>query len=1059
MKKLFFLILILPCYVTGQLGSDSNSLKIDYSPVSPESSMLFKFSDIPIGYYTGTPNVNIPLYEIQDGNLNVPISLSYHSGGNKVKEVAPWTGLGWKLNGYGTVTREVRGLPDDTFEGTGFLKLIENYTYNDVVSLEKEKRLSLYEQISLGCTDSEPDMFYFNVNGLSGKFMFNWDGTINIESNRNIKIDYELSTYNNANISTFIITDDYGTIYTFNSQETTTKEPSIRNGFCGLLNKSYVSGWHLRSIVNANATHRIDYEYAGYTINHNLEITDTFSRSLSINCPGGDNRSRQSISYSTRGRRLKKITSDNIIIEFNIDPDNERTDIGGENLYPLDNIKVTDKNNNKIKEYTLIHNNNTGRLTLKQINQISNINTELRLYNFDYHTTFLPGTSSKATDHWGYFNNRVNNLVTYPKVNLNEEGCPEYLEGANKEPEEDASMAGILTKITYPTGGYSVFDYESHDYNFIQTEELPDIYSQKSGLSLTTATSQGREVVDQETFTIGGNKVVEVRIVIRGNTVTNFGGSFNAPKFKLVDANNQDVYSIPPIPYTEPGQSYYKERFICLSPGTYKGISSTRGAFVPERPSESNSIEARISWTEDTDTVVKRKAGGVRVKGIKEYDYDNTLVKQKRIEYTVNDQSSKSSGALTAFPNYLDKGQFLLDSGNGGPQNICTNLELFSGSLIALGSAYGHVEYKEVNVYEGIGDKETKVKYEYYSYENGPDFISKVKPYPPLTSNHFKRNLLKRETNYKIDNSTYAKVGSSDYEYYYSNSTVPSLKVNFAISGIVLSPIVLGLSRYAEAYYNNNLGYNEIKKKTDSIFDQNGVFINRIQRFYTYNKKRLKDTSIITSRNNELKKNIIYYADYYPDTQAYEQMVTKNMIAIPVREEFFLDTNLIDSKQTFYKDWRNTKIFPEFVQTAKGSDALENRIVYKDYDLFGNPLEVQKEDGTPISYIWGYNYSYPIAKIVNATYDQIAMVLGVTTAELKAFNESDLDTINTLRTALLTAQTTTFTHEVLVGVTSITDPSGYTMTYHYDKNNRLEFVKDADGNLVSQNKYNYRKPK
>ena len=38
----------------------------------------------------------------------------------------------------------------------------------------------------------------------------------------------------------------------------------------------------------------------------------------------------------------------------------------------------------------------------------------------------------------------------------------------------------------------------------------------------------------------------------------------------------------------------------------------------------------------------------------------------------------------------------------------------------------------------------------------------------------------------------------------------------------------------------------------------------------------------------------------------------------------------------------------------------------------------------------------------------------------------------------------------------ITDPRCETLTYHYDDFNRLEFIKDMDGNIIEQYEYNYR---
>jgi YD repeat-containing protein len=51
---------------------------------------------------------------------------------------------------------------------------------------------------------------------------------------------------------------------------------------------------------------------------------------------------------------------------------------------------------------------------------------------------------------------------------------------------------------------------------------------------------------------------------------------------------------------------------------------------------------------------------------------------------------------------------------------------------------------------------------------------------------------------------------------------------------------------------------------------------------------------------------------------------------------------------------------------------------------------------------------------------------------------------------------TSYTYEPLVGITSMTDPRGYKTTYKYDEFNRLQYVKDAEGNILSENEYKYR---
>ena len=51
---------------------------------------------------------------------------------------------------------------------------------------------------------------------------------------------------------------------------------------------------------------------------------------------------------------------------------------------------------------------------------------------------------------------------------------------------------------------------------------------------------------------------------------------------------------------------------------------------------------------------------------------------------------------------------------------------------------------------------------------------------------------------------------------------------------------------------------------------------------------------------------------------------------------------------------------------------------------------------------------------------------------------------------------TTYTYDPLVGVTSITDPKGYTTYFNYDEHGRLKQVKDTNQFLLSENFYHYK---
>ncbi len=54
------------------------------------------------------------------------------------------------------------------------------------------------------------------------------------------------------------------------------------------------------------------------------------------------------------------------------------------------------------------------------------------------------------------------------------------------------------------------------------------------------------------------------------------------------------------------------------------------------------------------------------------------------------------------------------------------------------------------------------------------------------------------------------------------------------------------------------------------------------------------------------------------------------------------------------------------------------------------------------------------------------------------------------------AMVSTYTYDPLIGITSMTDPKGYTMYYTYDDLNRLKTIKDQQGNILSENEYHYK---
>lgn len=66
-----------------------------------------------VNYSTGTVGIRIPLFNIECGDLSLPIYLSYNSTGIKVNEPSGWVGQNWTLHAEPILTRNLRGHCDN----------------------------------------------------------------------------------------------------------------------------------------------------------------------------------------------------------------------------------------------------------------------------------------------------------------------------------------------------------------------------------------------------------------------------------------------------------------------------------------------------------------------------------------------------------------------------------------------------------------------------------------------------------------------------------------------------------------------------------------------------------------------------------------------------------------------------------------------------------------------------------------------------------------------------------------------------------------------------------
>jgi hypothetical protein len=188
---------------------------------------------------TGTPIINIPLWDLHDGDISIPINVCYSATGIKAIQPASWVGLGWNLNAGGMITRSVHSLPDDAHPDQDPLINSYGWLFNDINDINISEKVTIFPNGSgefqrmvafeyfatedLITRDQEPDVFYFNLPGLSGSFVFEAgpnsnDRQVKLIPYQNVQITYTLNGQNE--ISTFTIIDANGYHYIFGKYNT-----------------------------------------------------------------------------------------------------------------------------------------------------------------------------------------------------------------------------------------------------------------------------------------------------------------------------------------------------------------------------------------------------------------------------------------------------------------------------------------------------------------------------------------------------------------------------------------------------------------------------------------------------------------------------------------------------------------------------------------------------------------------------------------------------------------------------------------------------------------------
>lgn len=425
-------------------------------PPSPNAASLAKYGSIPVGLSTGIPSISIPVYDYSyQDMLNLSVSLSYHAGGIKVDEMASNIGIGWSLFAGGAITRVMKGIPDETND-FGFWNS-PNLPANDYEGNDGDVQyMRRYNRISAGDEDSEIDIFSFNFNGISGRFVYGKNNDFLMLTQQNLKVERTIQQVSgDARITKFIITDDRGIKYVFGEVERNTS-----NWIAYGPGKRVDSAWYLSEIQSPSGLDKITFTYEASSYMYTISSTLSFGVAVAgSNIPAAP-ASSSNLQQSVAGRRLKRIdfpTGEYMGFTYS---SVQRTDLPGD--YGLQKIQIVSPNGQK--GVKLIQNYSLNRLTLTGVQLTEGVSESvIGSYSLEYNNTFsLPDRLSAKQDHWGFFNNNLSSNLMPAETFTNPIGGYYSLPGGNRSTDPQRVKAGSISKITYPTGGYTLFELESN---------------------------------------------------------------------------------------------------------------------------------------------------------------------------------------------------------------------------------------------------------------------------------------------------------------------------------------------------------------------------------------------------------------------------------------------------------------------------------------------------------------------------------------------------------------------------------------------------------------------
>lgn len=1012
---------------TGADGADFT--KVNFYP--PEAASLMRYVNYPVSQLTGIPDIRIPLYTLKSGDVEIPMELSFHTDNYlRVNQLPGVAGAGWSLTSDLQITRSIRGFDDfKNSEGqTGYYyntgRVIANYTGQTSTSGYTK---SDYRRIAQGYIDMEPDKFYYRLPGKSGAFYFQkqTDGSfqpVSVPYN-GVKISF------NPTGQVFTLVDTDGTSYVFSASNKDYNQYSLAQ---------VTMSWKCEKIINKLGQTEVTFTYGSSYTAFNLS--------------------------EYKGR--EEILDD---YEEYVSP------------YSEYHTKCNDQNMNPVLESYCPWWQAAGPKK-----KIFADNNEIRFFTcWDAGPEFVSLTNN-SYDIGGGAPSRIY--------------CNMYTSN--------------LTEITF-RGGKINFTYtDNHILNAIQIKKSSgDIVKNISLVQANTSDKYQRTLTsltvgdEKYSFSYGANR--------KGGVMADFWGydGFSVSGNYVTLPTQQVEIKVGDTERFFPGCSVPDEQTYMVTVGGHNifSIGQERTLLTINYPTGGRA-EFVMGQNRFRDNITQeiKGSGGYRIEKIRYYDSGgNSPVKEQIYKYGSNEDGNGIPHVVPVLSGY-GANTYTEQRVNvfyGVTKIHSFRRRVFSGETVEEKTFDngGTVNYDQVTEYEmDNGSQSGKIVYTSDLHSYTPYYASPTSPYP-LREDEWYMGMPESVVYYKYKNGQYVwtKKIENLYNKYFDPIQIFRGRINTS-TDVLLVGGDLGTSLTYDLLVENNASYYlelrgirtgivQLTGVDESEQDDNGNIIKKVTRYYYDSQKDVKPSRVERSQSDGTQEveHLIYptaYASSSGEGSFLSSLVSKNIVDYPIEHVFRRNgqvkagtVNLFNSNGTLASVYTlagaisadagfklSNRPQGNYVSDATTNTAFSKSSLYSSkttvsrYDSYGNPLCItDTESGQTVCYIWSYTGLYPIAEIRNATYDAVKSALGTTPESYSSQSFPNMTAVNALRTnsQLKNAQVTTYTYELLKGMTSSTDPTGLTTYYSYDSQGRLSKIYIKEGGTdktIKEYLYNYK---